>query len=133
MMRHFLSREFVLFLLTGGLAAAVNFGSRIVYSRWMEFSPAVVLAYLTGMVTAFLLARAFVFTAGTQDVRRSALFFILVNVVAVAQTWTVSMALALYVLPAMGIARHAQEIAHAAGVVVPVFSSFLGHKRYSFR
>lgn len=31
----FLSRHFLLFLLTGGIAAAVNWGSRIAYNLWM--------------------------------------------------------------------------------------------------
>ena len=57
----FKSRQFVMFLITGGLAAAVNFGSRILYNQWMGFSAAIVLAYITGMVTAFVLARIFVF------------------------------------------------------------------------
>ena len=71
MMRSFMNRQFLGFLLTGGLAAAVNFGSRIVYNRWLDFSSAVVLAYLTGMVTAFILARSFVFTQSSQSVQRS--------------------------------------------------------------
>ena len=72
MISHFMSRQFVIFLVTGGLAAAVNFGSRIVYNQWVNFSVAVVLAYLTGMVTAFALARYFVFTESSQSMQRSA-------------------------------------------------------------
>lgn len=133
MIRQFMSRQFLVFLLTGGLAAAVNFGSRIVYNQWVEFSIAVILAYITGMITAFLLARAFVFTDGSQSVQRSATFFVLVNAIAVLQTWAISMLLAYYVLHWVGITRFVPEIAHAVGVVVPVFTSYLGHKRWSFR
>ena len=129
----FLSRQFLAFVVTGGIAAAVNFGSRIAYSLWVGYSSAIVLAYLTGMVTAFVLARAFVFRRSAQALHRSALYFTLVNVAAVAQTWLVSMALAYYALPALGITRHTLEIAHAAGVAVPVFTSYLGHRRWSFR
>jgi len=132
MMRSFVSREFLTFLLTGGVAAAVNFGSRIVYNCWLDFSSAVVLAYLTGMVTAFILARRFVFTQGSQSVQRSALFFVMVNGVAVLQTWVISMAL-YYLLPMAGVTRWVPEIAHAVGIVVPVFTSYLGHKRFSFK
>lgn len=131
-MRSFMSRQFLGFLLTGGLAAAVNFGSRILYNRWLDFSSAVVLAYLTGMVTAFILARRFVFTEGSQTVQRSAMFFVMVNGVAVLQTWGISMAL-YYLLPIAGITRWVPEIAHAVGVIVPVFTSYLGHKKFSFR
>jgi putative flippase GtrA len=128
-----MSRQFVIFLVTGGLAAAVNFSSRIVYNQWVNFSVAVVLAYLTGMVTAFVLARYFVFTESNQSMQRSALWFVVVNIVAVIQTWVISMLLAFYVLPRMGLTQFIAEIAHAVGVVVPVFTSYLGHKRFSFK
>ena len=131
--RQFKSRQFLAFLMTGGLAAAVNFGSRILYNQWVVFSSAVILAYLTGMITAFLLARTFVFTEGSQSVQRSAALFVLVNAVAVLQTWGISMLLAYYVLGWLGITRFVPEIAHAVGVVVPVFTSYLGHKRWSFK
>ena len=133
MISHFMSRQFVIFLVTGGLAAAVNFGSRIVYNQWVGFSVAVVLAYLTGMVMAFALARYFVFTESSQSMQRSALWFVVVNIVAVMQTWVISMLLAYYLLPRMGFTRFIPEIAHAVGVVVPVFTSYLGHKRFSFK
>jgi putative flippase GtrA len=128
-----MSRQFVTFLVTGGLAAAVNLSSRILYNQWVDFSVAVVLAYLTGMVTAFVLARYFVFTESSQSMQRSALWFVVVNIVAVMQTWVISMLLAYYVLPRMDLTQFIPEIAHAVGVVVPVFTSYLGHKRFSFK
>jgi putative flippase GtrA len=131
--RQFLSRQFLVFLLTGGTAAAINFGSRIIYNQWMGFSSAVILAYITGMVTAFVLAKLFVFKNSQQSVHRSAVFFILVNLVAVLQTWAISMGLAYYLLPSLGVTLFAREIAHAVGVAVPVFTSYIGHKRWSFR
>jgi putative flippase GtrA len=131
--RHFFSRQFVTFLLTGGVAALVNFGSRILLSRWLSYSGAVIVAYLIGMITAFVLARIFVFRPNSNDMRRSALIFTAVNVVAIAQTWLISMLLAYHLLPWAGVTRFVPEIAHAAGVIFPVFTSYLGHKFWSFR
>ncbi|MCL5227241.1 GtrA family protein [Pseudomonas nunensis] len=128
-----MSRQFLTFLLTGGTAAAVNFGSRVLYNQWTSFSTAVVLAYLTGMITAFILSRLFVFSDSQQAVHKSAMFFVLVNLVAILQTFLISVGLAYYVLPALGVTLLVPEIAHAIGVVVPVFTSYLGHKRWSFR
>ena len=133
MIQQFLSKQFIMFLVTGGTAALVNFGSRIVYNQWVSFSVAIVLAYLTGMVTAFVLARWLVFQQSQQSVGRSALLFAAVNVLAVLQTWLISMGLAVYALPQLGVTRWVAEIAHAFGVVVPVFTSYLGHKHFSFR
>jgi len=129
----FKSRQFVFFLLTGGTAATVNFVSRIFYNNWLDYSTSILVAYLTGMVTAFILFRIYVFKGASESLFRSVLIFTLVNFVAVAQTWAVSMGMAYYVLPGAGITYFAPEIAHAAGIVVPVFTSYLGHKHWSFR
>lgn len=133
MIQEFISKQFFTFLLTGGTAAAVNFGSRILYNFWFDFSQSIILAYITGMITAFILAKVFVFKTSRQSLHRSAFFFMLVNLIAVLQTWLISMALAYYALPALGFTLFVREIAHAAGVVVPVFTSYIGHKRWSFR
>ena len=129
----FKSRRFVAFLVTGGLAAAVNFGSRILYNQWMGFSPAIVLAYITGMITAFVLAKLFVFRDSQRSLHQSALYFVLVNGVAVLQTWAISVLLADWLLPALGVRQYVHEVAHAVGVAVPVFTSYLGHKHLSFK
>jgi putative flippase GtrA len=128
----FASREFAKFLLTGGIAATVNFGSRFLYSNWLDFSQAVVLAYLTGMAVAFVLARSFVFPRRSRSTTRSALIFVVVNIAAIVQTWAVSVALAAHVLPLLGLADNAEPIAHAIGIAVPVLTSYLGHKRWTF-
>lgn len=128
-----MSRQFLMFLLTGGTAAVVNFGSRILYNIWLNFSSSVILAYITGMITAFVLAKLFVFKDSQQSTHRSAMFFVLVNLVAVLQTWVISMVLAYHLLPWLGVTLFVREIAHAVGVAVPVFTSYIGHKRWSFR
>ncbi|HCV95603.1 GtrA-like protein [compost metagenome] len=127
------SRQFLLFLLVGGLAALVNVLSRIGYSQWLAFTPAIVLAYLTGMLTAFVLSRLFVFKDSSRPLHHSAFYFVLVNAFAVLQTWIVSTVLAFHLLPWLGVATLRLEIAHAIGVAVPVFSSYFGHKYLSFR
>jgi putative flippase GtrA len=130
---HFFSKQFLVFLVTGGIAALVNFFSRILFNLYCSFSTSVILAYIAGMCTAFFLAKLFVFKENTQSIHSSAVIFMLVNVVAAAQTWGISMVLDYYVLPMLGVKDYAPEIAHAAGVLFPVFTSYLGHKRWSFK
>lgn len=132
-MRIFLSRQFFIFLLTGGVAAVVNFASRILYSRFVVFSVAVTLAYVTGMVTAFVLAKLFVFQRSSHSTLKSAMLFTVVNVFAFAQTWIVSMVLAYRILPDLGVQEFDKDIASFIGIMVPVFSSFVAHKYISFR
>lgn len=99
----------------------------------MGFSLAVVVAYVTGMVTAFVLAKIFVFKRSTQPFYQSAFYFALVNLLAIVQTWIISVGMAFYILPACGIALFTKEIAHATGILVPAFTSYVGHKYVSFR
>lgn len=125
--------RFARFLLAGGFAAGVNFGSRIVLSLFLPYVPAIVAAYLLGMATAFALCKTCVFDAcGSNRTGRELLGFALVNAAAVVQTVLVSVLLNDYGLPALGVASYRPEIAHAVGVVVPVFTSYIGHKRFSF-
>lgn len=127
------SKQFFAFIITGGIAALVNFCSRILYNQWVDFSSAIIIAYITGMLTAFLLAKFFVFTNSNQVLHRSIVYFILVNLVAVIQTWIISMALAQYVFPSLGFQIYPKEIAHFIGISIPVFTSYFGHKYFSFK
>lgn len=133
MKNQFFSRQFILFLFTGGIAAAINFSSRIIYSLWFDFTLSIVLAYITGMISAFILAKIIVFKKGTQSTHRSVLWFTLVNLIAILQTWIISVSLANYLLPLLGVELFAQEIAHAIGLAFPIFTSYFGHKHWSFR
>lgn len=125
--------QFVRYLAAGGLAALANYGSRFVFDAWMPFEAAVVMAYGVGMCTAFVLMRRFAFRAGSRGVGAQVLWFAAVNAFAVAQTVIVSSLLLRLVLPALGVHEHAAALAHAAGVAVPLFSSYLGHKLLTFR
>ena len=128
-----MSRQFGTFLVTGGIAALVNFLSRMLFGAWMSYSASILIAYLCGMVTAFLLARAFVFTESRRSTTQSVLWFVAVNIFAVFQTWAIALILARHILPWAGVTSHAETIAHAVGIMVPVVSSYFGHKHLTFR
>lgn len=123
----------MLFLLTGGTAAVVNFTSRIAYSYYFNFSTAIILAYCTGMVVAFVLAKLFVFASTKNNPIQSAAIFIFINLVGAMQTWLIAITLAFHLLPVLGLKWHTEEVAHLIGVLFPVFTSYLGHKYWSFR
>lgn len=125
-------KRLLIFLVTGGLAAGVNVVSRIVLSQVMNYEAAVAVAYLFGMTTAFVLARRLVFDASGRHVGGEFGRFALVNAVAFAQVWLVSIGLALYAFPALGFTWHAETIAHVIGVASPVLTSYYAHKHFSF-
>jgi putative flippase GtrA len=124
---------FATFLLTGGTAATVNVVARWLLNFVMPYELAVVLAYLIGMMTAFLLMRVFVFQATGGRVRGQLVRFALVNLVAGAQVLVVSVVLARLLFPALGSQHQAETLAHVLGVLSPVAMSYILHKRFSFR
>ena len=124
--------RFVLFVLAGGTAAIVNILSRIALNWLMPYEVAIIVAYLCGMTTAYLLNRYFVFAASGRGVASEYTRFALVNLAAVAQVWIVSVGLARLAFPAIGFTWHAETVAHVIGVAIPVFTSYLGHKHFSF-
>ena len=121
------------FLAAGGIAAVVNFGSRIALSSFIPYAAAIVIAFCFGMTCAFLLNKRFVFESSSNSLGRQMLWFVAINLFALAQTLIVSLVLADWLLPLLGITWHAQELAHAAGIAVPIVTSYLAHKRLTFR
>ncbi|HEY2347294.1 MAG TPA: GtrA family protein [Xanthomonadaceae bacterium] len=127
-----LRSQFARFVLVGGLAALANVLSRVAFNFAMPYVPSIVLAYLVGMATAFALNRRFVFAGATRPLHGQVLWFTAVNIAALLQTLAVSLFLSRIALPKLGWTVQPETIAHLVGVVVPVFTSYLGHRHLTF-
>jgi putative flippase GtrA len=126
--------QFLRFLALGGLAAGVNWLSRFPLQRVMTFAQAVALAYVIGMVVAFVLFRLYVFPASPQPLNRQIRFFVLVNIAGIVQVWAVSMALVYYLFPAIGfVGALSEPVGHGIAIGVPTISSYFGHRYLTFR
>ena len=131
-MKALLTSEFTRFLFVGALAALVNFVSRIIFSEWMSFRIAIIVAYLVGMLTAYILSRTLVFEPSGKHPGNELFYFSLVNLAAVIQVWLISIGLAEYAFPYLDFHFYPEEVAHLGGLSVPVITSYLGHKYFSF-
>lgn len=129
MTRHPLVR----FLLCGAIAAGLNWGSRFVFSEFFSFQVAVVLAFLVGLLSGFVLMRVFVFDGTGKAIAPQASKYIGVNLLALAQTFVISLVMARWLLPAVGLGEHAEALGHLVAVLVPVVTSYFGHKLLTFR
>lgn len=125
--------QFLRFLMTGGVAALVNLLSRYVFNLFLPFGWSVVLAFPLGVMTAYILARLFVFSSSGRGVASELRRFLLINVVGLFIVWGVSMGLAYVIFPAIRFAWHPEDVAHFIGVLSPMVPSFLGHRHFSFR
>lgn len=128
------NKNFLGFVLASGFAALVNFESRIWIGHYTSYATSIVLAYILGIITAFLLCRRFVFTAEKNSTSKQIVIFILVNILAIVQTLVVSLVLYHYVLGFWFTDQFVrEEVAHFIGICVPAFTSYLGHKFWTFR
>jgi len=127
------AKQFAFFLISGGLAAGLNWGSRFLFSEFVRFEVAVVLAFLVGLLSGFILMRVFVFNGAGRPIVPQVGKYVAVNLFALVQTLLISLVLARWVLPSFGIVEHAEALAHLVGVLVPVVTSYFGHKFLTFR
>ena len=54
-------KQFLLFIVSGGIAAFINILSRAILSIFFDFKISIIFAYCIGMITAYILSRKFVF------------------------------------------------------------------------
>jgi putative flippase GtrA len=125
-------QRFLRFLAAGGTAALVGAIVRWALSRAMRYELAVALAYVLGMTVAFVLSAILVFDRSQRSARTQYVRFALVNAVAFPQVWLVSVGLARFVFPASGFHWHQDTVAHLIGLATPIWSSYLGHKHFTF-
>ena len=125
--------QFGRFLVCGGLAAGVNWTSRFGWSVLFPFGLAVIAAYCTGMLVAFLLFRLFVFQGSEHELGAQVQRFVAVNLVGMAATWALANLFTLWLLPAVGVASHVEPLAHALAIAAPVATSWCGHRLRTFR
>ncbi len=132
MIRHFFTKQFLLFVAVGGFAAFLNWLARIILSRWMSFAAAVVVAYLLGMAAAFVLNRVFVFPRSDKPISRQARDFVMVNLVSFPLV-LVAAILFERVFRSLGLVVYSKAAAHGVAVAIPALASFLLYKFFAFK
>lgn len=130
------------FLALGGCAAAVNWLSRPVYDQVLPFLPAVVCAYVTGMVVAFILFRLFVFPGAGTPIQVQINRFVLVNLVGITLTFFLSWLIVEKIIPYLGVEFRVGlgplqmdqiMFGHGLAIAAPTVTSWFGHRYFTFR
>lgn len=128
---HSNKKQFFLFIISGGIAAFINILSRAILSIFFDFKISIIYAYCVGMIVAYILSRKFVFLSN-HSLSKSFIAFTIINLIAIVQTYFISVWFKEIILPFFGVKLLIELISHAIGVAFPVFTSFVGHKYISF-
>ena len=128
----FISKQFLHFLIAGGIAAAVNFGVGYTLAGYLPWHGDIVVGYVAGMATAFFLFEQKVFGEHPESRQRSVLFFVAVNALGLLQTWVIYAALMQWIFPRVTWLFFPAEIARAIAIITPTLTSYIGHKYFTF-
>lgn len=126
------SPAFIKFVAIGGFASLVNLTARILINRVTSYEVAIVGAFFVALLTAFELNRALVFKGQGGGWWPTFSRFFLVNLIVLLQVFVISVGLARFVFPAIGMTFHPDTVAHGIGLVSPLFTSFWFHRVFTF-
>ena len=132
MIKYYFSKQFVLFLIVGSIAALINCTSRWVLSHWFGFGLSIVMAYILSMLTAFLLNLKLVFKNSARPIAKQISSFFFINISFLPLVLILSISITEIFLR-LQIHYHNQTIAHAISVCVPALVTYLFYKFYTFR
>jgi putative flippase GtrA len=124
---------FAKFLIAGGLAAVVNFLSRLVLQPIMGFEWAVALAFLVGFLTGFLLNRVFVFPRSGKPVKVEMAWFFLFNLLAFPVVVVGAVILRDFAFRKFLSPGPADAAAHGCAILTPVLFNFAAHRLITFK
>jgi putative flippase GtrA len=130
--KHFLTKQFFLFLIVGGVAALLHWLARILFSLWWPFPLAVAMAYVIGMSVAFLLNSFLVFKKSVRAGHKQARDFIVTNLAFFPIVWFSSLKIR-EILRDLGVVFYPDAIAHAMAICLPVIGTFLIYKFFAFK
>ncbi|MGO4527060.1 GtrA family protein [Microvirga sp. 2MCAF35] len=129
----FLTRQFMQFLLAGGLAAIANFSSRFLFEIFFSFETAIIAAFGVGLAVAFSLNKTIVFLNSDRSLTAEIVWFCFFNGIAFPITLGLSSFLHWNILSHFFSEGISKAFAHAVGIIIPVFTNFAAHKFITFR
>ena len=130
--KNFFTKQFLVFLAVGSVAALLHWSARLLLNVWMPFAIAVIVAYGVGITVGFMLNSVFVFPNSEKPKRQQMRDFVLVNLTFFPVVWLASLKINDY-LKSLGMTGYSEELAHALAIPLPVVATFLIYKFFAFK
>jgi len=134
--KSFISKEFMRFLLVGGCAAAINFFSRFFFRIFFSCVESVTLSFLLGTIVSFIFNRTYTFKAYDERVAIQCVKFVIIAILSIIiASFIVYSGMAMHdFLNITLIGRSEMEsVVHLAAIGIITIYNFLAMKYVSFR
>ncbi len=126
-------KQILKFLIAGGAAALANIGTRVIFSNFFSYEISILLSFLVGLTTGFILMKKYVFDLSKKSLITQIVRYVLVNLAALLQTFLISIYLNNFLLIYFNNNNLTEIAAHSIGVIFPVFTSYFAHKIFTFK
>ncbi len=129
----FLSKRFLKFIIAGGLAASLHWMSRIALSEVVSYLTAIILSFFIGLFSGYILNRVLVFPESELPFKLQLIRFLAINLGTMPFIWATAYYGEMLLRPIVIDTAVRQAIAHAAGVSLPILTSFFLYSIWAFR
>lgn len=126
-------KQIIKFCISGGFAALANVLSRIFFSNFFSYEISILLSFLVGMITAFVLMQKYVFIFKRNSLLSQIMRFVFVNLMSLILTYIITFTLKYLLGVIFNSIEITELLAHIGGVSFPIFTSFIIHKYFTFQ
>tara|TARA_A100001015_G_C14468735_1_gene510836 strand:+ start:120 stop:548 length:429 start_codon:yes stop_codon:yes gene_type:complete len=127
----YFSKQFIYFLIAGGLSAFLNFSIRLILRPYFDIIISATFSYMTALVCAFFLYRKFVFPFSSSPIYTQGKRFLLIQIACMPIVILIFSLLAGFFI-SIGMGIYSEPIAHAISIGTPALITFLLYKLFVF-
>jgi len=132
----FFSQEFLRFLISGSIAAAVNFFSRFFFRLYFSYALSIAFSFSLGTVISFFLNKFFTFRSfGEKSAIQLAKFILIAVTSVILASFLASVQVALYKFTRINFIKekNLESVVHLTTIGLVTVYNFLAMKYFSFR
>ena len=127
----YFSKQFIYFLIAGGLSALLNFSTRLILRPYFDIILSATFSYVVALIFAFFLYRKFVFPFSTVPIYLQGKKFLLIQVACMPIVILIFSLLSSFFI-SIGLGIYSEPVAHAISIGMPALITFLLYKLFVF-
>jgi len=127
----YFSKQFIYFLIAGGLSAFLNFSIRLILRPYFDIIVSATFSYVVALICAFFLYRKFVFPFSLTPMHIQGRRFLIIQISCMPIVIFIFSFLASF-FTSIGVGIYSEPIAHAISIGTPALITFLLYKLFVF-
>jgi len=127
----YFSKQFIYFLIAGGLSALLNFFTRLILRPYFDIILSAIFSYTLALICAFFLYRKFVFPYSAVPIYIQGKKFLLIQIACMPVVILIFSLMTSFFI-SIGLGIYSEPLAHAISIGMPALITFLLYKLFVF-